>query len=85
MLLELEKAIAPDAKAEIRIYAGGCDIRVCWNGGLRQANQSLDAQQLSHIEEFRDEKMDRAWEKLIKRFQDMKARPKLPIEPGCES
>lgn len=31
MLRELEQSISPDAQAEIRIYAGGCDIRVRWN------------------------------------------------------
>lgn len=69
MLQELEQAIAPDAKAEIRIYAGGCDIRVRWNGGLREANQNLGAAQLAQIEEFREEKMRKAWDRLIEKFQ----------------
>lgn len=74
MLRELEKAIAPDAKAEIRIYAGGCDIRVCWNGGMKQVNQNLGAIQLSEIAEYRDEKMRRAWDRLIVKFQEIKGR-----------
>lgn len=77
MLQELERSIAPDAQAEIRIYAGGCDIRVCWNGGLREATQNLGAQQLAQIAEFRDEKMMEAWDRLIAKFQklrDMKPR-----------
>ena len=43
MLQELEQSIAPDAKAEIRIYAGGCDIRVRWDKGLKEVNQNLGA------------------------------------------
>ena len=77
MLQELERSIAPDAQAEIRIYAGGCDIRVRWNKGLREANQNLGAEQLAQIEEFREEKMRQAWDKLIAKFQglrDMKPR-----------
>ncbi|WP_421921586.1 hypothetical protein [Marinobacter salarius] len=69
MLRELEEAIAPDAKSEIRIYAGGCDIRVCWNGGLKQVNQNLGVVQLSEIVEYRDEKMRRAWDKVIEKFR----------------
>ncbi|MBY6032199.1 hypothetical protein KUV59_03395 [Marinobacter daepoensis] len=72
MLQELEQSIAPDAKAEIRIYAGGCDIRVSWNGGLKMANQNLSAEQLDHIAEFRDEKMRRAWDRLIEKFQRLR-------------
>lgn len=76
MLQELEKAIAPDARAEIRIYAGGCDIRVTWNGGMREANQNLGAQQLAQIEEFRDDKMRRAWAKLIAKFVALRDAPR---------
>ncbi|MDC8455348.1 hypothetical protein [Marinobacter sp. DS40M6] len=72
MMLQLEQSIAPDAQAEVRIYSGGCDIRVTWNKGLREANQNLGAQQLSTIEEFRDEQMDRAWQKLIRKFQGLR-------------
>jgi len=45
MLLKLEQAIAPGASAEVRIYAGGCDIRVRWNKGLREANYNVGAVQ----------------------------------------
>lgn len=72
MMTQLEQAIAPDAQAEIRIYAGGCDIKVRWNKGLREANQCLGAEQLSAIEQFRDEKMEAAWQKLIKKFQGLR-------------
>lgn len=72
MMQELERSIAPDAKAEIRIYAGGCDIRVTWNKGLREANQNLGAVQLAQIEEFRDEKMRKAWDRLIAKFQRLR-------------
>jgi hypothetical protein len=71
MLRELEQSIAPDAQAEIRIYAGGCDIRVCWNGGLKQVNQNLGAEQLSEIIEYRDEKMRRVWDRLIEKFRGL--------------
>ena len=43
-----------------------------WNKGLREANQNLGAQQLSTIEEFRDEQMDRAWQKLVRKFQGLR-------------
>ena len=72
MLRELEQAIAPDAKAELRIYAGGCDIRVCWTSGLREANQNLGAAQLAQIEQYRDEKMRLAWDRLIVKFQKLR-------------
>lgn len=72
MMLQLEQAIAPDAKAEIRLYSGGCDIRVSWNKGLRTANQNLGIEQLSTIEQFRDEKMEMTWQKLIAKFQGLR-------------
>lgn len=81
MLRSLELAIAPDAQAEIRIYAGGCDIRVKWNAGLSEANVNLGAEQLAQVQTFRDEKMHRAWQKLIKRFQGLRDQAKLPINP----
>lgn len=72
MLQELEQSIAPGAEAEIRIYAGGCDIRVRWNGGLRQANQNLSAEQLATTSGFDEEKVVRAWKRLITKFQRLK-------------
>ncbi|WP_421862512.1 hypothetical protein [Marinobacter adhaerens] len=76
MLLELERSVAPDAQAEIRIYAGGCDIRVRWNKGLREANQNLGAEQLAQIEAYRDEKMRKAWDRLIAKFQGLRDMPR---------
>lgn len=72
MLQELEQSIAPDAKAEIRIYAGGCDIRVRWDKGMKEVNQNLGAAQLAQIEEYREEKMRRAWDRLIRKFQGLR-------------
>ncbi len=83
MLHQLEQSIAPDAEAEVRIYAGGCDIRVKWNGGLSEANVNLGAEQLAQVQTFRDEKMQRAWEKLIKRFKVLRDRAKPPLKPGA--
>ena len=71
MLHELEQSIAPDAQAEIRVYAGGCDIRVRWNGGLNELNQSLGAVQLAQIEEYREEKIRRVWDRLIEKFRGL--------------
>ena len=76
MLLELERSVAPDAQAEIRIYAGGCDIRVRWNKGLREANQNLGAEQLAQTEAYRDEKMRKAWDRLIAKFQGLRDMPR---------
>lgn len=72
MLRELEQSIAPDAQAEVRIYAGGCDIRVTFNDGMREMNQSLGAEQLAQINEYRDDKMRAVWDKLIKKFQGIR-------------
>lgn len=72
MLRQLEQSISNDAEAEVRIYAGGCDIRVRWAGGLREANINLDAEQLAQVQSFRDEKMQRAWDRLIIRFQALR-------------
>ncbi|MDF0750267.1 hypothetical protein NLU14_08495 [Marinobacter sp. 71-i] len=77
MLRELEKAVAPDAQAEIRIYAAGCDIRVRWNGGLREANQNLGAENMAQVADYREDQTRRAWDRLIVKFQglrDMKPR-----------
>ena len=74
MLQELEQSIAPDAQAEIRIYAGGCDIRVRWSNGLREANQNIGAQQLATIAEKRDEQIQEAWGRLIAKFQGLRDR-----------
>lgn len=82
MLRRLEQSIAPDAEAEVRIYAGGCDIRVRWNKGLSEANVNLGAEQLAQVQAFRDEKMQRAWERLIKRFQGLRDQARPPIDPG---
>lgn len=71
MLRELEQAIAPDAEAEIRIYAGGCDIRVRWDKGMKEVNQNLGAVQLAQIEEYRDAKMRRVWDRLIAKMQEL--------------
>lgn len=68
MLRELEKAISEDAQAEIRVYAGGCDIRVKWNSGLREANLNLGAEQLAQVQTFREEKMRKAWNRVIERL-----------------
>lgn len=72
MLQELEQSIAPDAKAEIRVYAGGCDIRVRWDKGMKEVNQNLGAAQLAQIEEYREEKMGRVWDRLIRKFQGLR-------------
>lgn len=72
MMQELERAIAPDAKAEIRIYAGGGDIRVRWDKGMKEVNQNLGAAQLAQIEEYREEKMRRVWDRLIRKFQGLR-------------
>jgi len=71
MLQELEQSIAPDAKAEIRIYAGGRDIRVRWNKGMKEVNQNLGAVQLAQIEEYRDAKMRRVWDRLIAKMREL--------------
>ena len=68
MMKQLEEAIAPDAIAEIRVYAGGCDIRVRWSKGLREANLNLGAEDLAQVQSFRDEQMARAWARVIKRL-----------------
>lgn len=75
MLRELEQSIAPDAEAEIRIYAGGCDVRVRWNKGLREANQNIGAQALANIQEIRDQDMAEAWGRLIRKFQKLRDTP----------
>ncbi|CAN0276058.1 unnamed protein product [Ectocarpus fasciculatus] len=72
MLLQLEKAIAPDAQAEILIYPAGMDIRVSWKGGLRLVNQNLGVVDISTVAEFKDEKTEKAWQKLIAKFQRLR-------------
>ena len=72
MLLKLEQAIAPDASAEVRIYAGGCDIRVRWNKGLREANYNVGAVQLSQVQELEEEAMNQRWDSLIRKFQKLR-------------
>jgi hypothetical protein len=67
MLQQLEEAIAPDAQATIWIYAGGCDIRVEYNGGLKVINQSLGSEQLATVAGFGEDKVLRTWERLISR------------------
>lgn len=75
MLRELEQAIAPDAEAEIRIYAGGCDVRVRWAKGLREVNQNVAARPLATIQEYRDQEMAEAWGRLIEKFQKLRDMP----------
>lgn len=75
MMKQLEEAIAPDASAEIRIYAGGCDVRVRWNKGLREANLNLDASQLAQVQSFRDEQLAKAWNRVIKRLTAVRDMP----------
>lgn len=72
MLQELEQSITPDAQAEIRIYACGCDIRVRWDKGMKEVNQNLGAAQLAQIEEYREEKMKRVWDRLIAKMQGLR-------------
>lgn len=72
MMIQLEQAIAPDAQAEILIYPAGMDIRVSWKEGLRLVNQNLGVADLSTVAEFRDEKTERAWRKLIAKFQKLR-------------
>jgi xanthine dehydrogenase iron-sulfur cluster and FAD-binding subunit A len=75
MLQQLEQSIAPDAEAEVRIYAGGCDVRVRWNKGLREANQNIGAQSLANLQEYRDRDMTEAWGRLIRKFQALRDQP----------
>lgn len=75
MLRQLEQSIAPDAEAEIRVYAGGCDVRVRWNKGLREANQTIGAQPLANLQEYRDRDMAEAWGRLIEKFQKLRDMP----------
>lgn len=76
MMKQLEDAIAPDARAEIRIYAGGCDIRVKWNKGLREANLNLGAADLAQVQSFRDEQVTKAWNRVIKRLTAVRDKAK---------
>ncbi|MFL1404171.1 hypothetical protein ACJO2E_02355 [Marinobacter sp. M1N3S26] len=74
MLQEMEQAIAPDAEAQVRIYPAGCDIRVSWNGGLSELNKNIAFQQIGDVNNISNERMQAAWQRLIRHFQDVKNR-----------
>jgi len=74
MLRQLEEAIAPDAVAEIRIYPAGCDIRVHWNNRLRMLNKNIAYQEIGDVNGITDDRMQRAWDRLIKHMVEVSSR-----------
>jgi dTDP-4-amino-4,6-dideoxygalactose transaminase len=39
---------------------------------MKEVNQNLGATQLAQIEEYREEKMRRVWDRLIRKFQGLR-------------
>lgn len=75
MMRQLEQAISPNAEAEIQICTAGFDIRVTWRDekAIRQINKNVSSMDLGTTEIAR-ERMDRAWERLVASFQELKDR-----------